>query len=268
MTCHCRTYLGAFSWLLGQRNLKRREFQGVHSLEHLQLWVIQPPVVQGSSTLPLTLGPRSLFPVHCWVFSSSPGFCPLHARSILPFAVTAKHISRYSQMSKGRLARGKIMSGSEPLCQTHLANPNPGNFPFTDLIYIYIYSGWAASSEGHRTMQTSTGMWSEQKHGEQRVGFQLPVETDAPRSLRQEGPRDSSEPSTHFTKEEIEQRGDEARVTQGMMTGDTGTTIPCNPEMSPGQDILLVAHPLPILWAPWSLLGHSLESGPPKRVQG
>ena len=93
MTCHCRTYLGAFSWLLGQRNLKRREFQGVHSLEHLQLWVIQAPVVQGSSTLPLTLGPRSLFPVHCWVFSSSPGFCPLHARSILPFAVTAKHIS-------------------------------------------------------------------------------------------------------------------------------------------------------------------------------
>lgn len=32
MTCRSRTYLGAF-WLLGQRNLKRRESQGVHSLE-------------------------------------------------------------------------------------------------------------------------------------------------------------------------------------------------------------------------------------------
>lgn len=45
MTCRSRTYLGGF-WLLGQRNLKRRESQGVHSLEHLQLWAIQPPVVQ------------------------------------------------------------------------------------------------------------------------------------------------------------------------------------------------------------------------------
>ena len=148
MTC-CHTYLGAFSWLLGQRNLKRRESQGVHSLEHLQLWAIQPPVVQVSSTLPLTLGPWSLFPVHCWVFSSIPGFCPLHARSILPLAVTAKHISRYSQMSKGRLARGKIMSGLEPLCQTHLANPNPGNFPFADLTHLQWLGCIIRGSQNH-----------------------------------------------------------------------------------------------------------------------
>lgn len=82
-------------------------------------------------------------------------------------------------------------------------------------------------------MQTSTRTWSEPKRGEQRVGFQLPVETDAPRSLRQEGPRDSSEPSTQFTEEEIEQRGDVARVTQCMMTGDAGTTVPCGTPRCP-----------------------------------
>ena len=77
-------------------------------------------------------------------------------------------------------------------------------------------------------MQTSTRTWSEQKRGEQRVRFWPHVETDAPQSLRQKGSRNSSEPSTHFTEEEIEQRVDMGRVTQCMMTGNTGTTIPCS----------------------------------------
>lgn len=133
----------------------------MHSLEHLQLWAIQPPG-PGSSTLPLTLSPVALFrsllgvQQHPQPAHSLPG-------AFSPFAVTAKHISRYSQMSKGRLARGKITSGSEPLCQTHSANPNTGNFPFTDLTH---YSGRAASS-GSRNHANQHKDMGEQKCGEQ-----------------------------------------------------------------------------------------------------
>ena len=144
MTCRSHTYLVAFSWLLGERNLKRRENQGVHSP-----WCLQPmghPASSGPGLLslaPLTLWTRSFFPVgghpvHCRMCSNIPGFCPPDARSVLPFVVTTKDIPK---CPRGRVARGKITSGWEPLCQTSSANPNTKNFPFTDLTSLR-WSSW------------------------------------------------------------------------------------------------------------------------------